>query len=68
MQGPGPGWGGKGPGPGGQVGGRGGSWESGGNRAPLSPPAGTGPTYTADPLLSLLLVALHQFLRLLLGH
>ncbi|KAF6289345.1 V-set and transmembrane domain containing 2B [Rhinolophus ferrumequinum] len=30
--------------------------------------SGTGPTYTTDPLLSLLLLAAHEFLRLLVGH
>ncbi|XP_066205080.1 V-set and transmembrane domain-containing protein 2B [Saccopteryx leptura] len=30
--------------------------------------SGTGPTYTSDPLLSLLLLALHKLLGLLLGH
>ncbi|XP_011525207.1 V-set and transmembrane domain-containing protein 2B isoform X3 [Homo sapiens] len=30
--------------------------------------SGTGRSYTTDPLLSLLLLALHKFLRLLLGH
>lgn len=30
--------------------------------------SGTGPTYTTDPLLSLLLLAAHKFLRLLVGH
>ncbi|XP_007539508.1 V-set and transmembrane domain-containing protein 2B isoform X2 [Erinaceus europaeus] len=30
--------------------------------------SGTGPTYATDPLLSLLLLALHKFLHLLLGH
>ncbi|XP_016066937.1 PREDICTED: V-set and transmembrane domain-containing protein 2B [Miniopterus natalensis] len=30
--------------------------------------SGTGPTYTTDPLLSLLLLALHKFLGLLVGH
>lgn len=30
--------------------------------------SGTGPTYTTDPLLSLILLALHKFLRLLVGH
>ncbi|KAM5207849.1 V-set and transmembrane domain-containing protein 2B isoform 2-T3 [Hipposideros larvatus] len=30
--------------------------------------SGTGPTYTTDPLLSLILLALHKLLRLLVGH
>ncbi|XP_076989747.1 V-set and transmembrane domain-containing protein 2B [Tamandua tetradactyla] len=30
--------------------------------------SGTGPSYAADPLLSLLLLALHKLLRLLMGH
>ncbi|XP_055991900.1 V-set and transmembrane domain-containing protein 2B isoform X1 [Sorex fumeus] len=30
--------------------------------------SGTDPSYTTDPLLSLFLLALHKFLRLLLGH
>lgn len=38
------------------------------NPAVLWPPAGTGRTYTADPLLSLLLLALHELLSLLAGH
>lgn len=33
----------------------------------LSSPAGTGPNYTTDPLLSLFLLALHEFLHLLVG-
>ncbi|XP_008584491.1 PREDICTED: V-set and transmembrane domain-containing protein 2B [Galeopterus variegatus] len=42
------------------------------NRVLIKPvflsPTGTGPSYAADPLLSLLLLALHKFLRLLVGH
>lgn len=45
-----------------------GSRESGANRDVFSSSAGTGPTYTTDPLLSLLLLALHKFLGLLVGH
>lgn len=45
-----------------------GSGESGIHRAILLSSAGTGPTYTSDPLLSLLLLALHKFLGLLVGH
>ena len=33
----------------------------------LSSPAGTGPNYATDPLLSLFLLALHEFLHLLVG-
>lgn len=33
----------------------------------LSSPAGTGPNYATDPLLSLFLLALHEFLHLLAG-
>ena len=39
----------------------------GDNPAPLSSPAGTGPNYATDPLLSLFLLALHEFLHLLAG-
>ncbi|KFO26132.1 V-set and transmembrane domain-containing protein 2B [Fukomys damarensis] len=43
-------------------------WEKGAREPPAQAWTGTGPSSATDPLLSLLLLALHKLLRLLLGH